>query len=68
MCMADMYGFEKLVCVAASDYSGRYVFSIVRDSSMWCPHGIGRDSWVWGEQGALEMMNSPHKLGDEALV
>ena len=33
---------------------------------MWCPHDIGRDSWVWGEQGTLEMMNSPHELGDEA--
>ena len=54
--------------MAASDSSDRYVFSIVRGSNMWCPHGIGRDSWVWGEQGALEMMNSPHKLGDEALV
>ena len=35
---------------------------------MWCPHGIGRDSWVWGEQGTLEMMNSPHEVGDEALI
>jgi len=34
---------------------------------MWCPHGIGRDSWVWGEQGALRIMNSPHEVGDEAL-
>ena len=42
--------------------------SVVRDSRMWCPHDIGRDSWVWGEQGTLEMMNSPHELGDEALV
>ena len=49
--------------MAASDYSGRYVFSVVRDSRMWCPHGIGRDSWVWGEQGTLEMMNSPHDWG-----
>ena len=55
-------------CVAASEYSGRDVFSIVRDSRMWCPHGIGRDSWVWGEQGTLEMMSSPHELGDEALI
>ena len=55
-------------CVAASDYSGRYVFSVVRDSRMWCPHDIGRDSWVWGEQGTLEMMSSPHELGDEAFI
>ena len=42
--------------------------SVVRDSRMWCPHDIGRDSWVWGEQEALEMMSSPHELGDEALI
>ena len=66
--MSDMYGSKKRWCVAASYSSGRYVFSVVRDSRMWCPHGIRRDSWVWGEQGTLEMMNSPHKLGDEALV
>jgi len=35
---------------------------------MWCPHDIGRDSWVWGEQEALEMMSSPHEVGDEALI
>ena len=55
-------------CVAAGDYSGRYVFSVVRDSRMWCPDDIGRDSWVWGEQRTLEMMSSPHELGDEALI
>ena len=54
--------------MAASDYSGRYVFSVVRDSRMWCLHDIGRDSWVRGEQEALKMMTSPHELGDEALV
>ena len=53
---------------AADEYSARYVCSAVRDSRMWCPHDIGRDSWVWGEQGTLEMMNSPHELGDEALI
>ena len=50
-------------CVAAGDYSARYVCSVVLDSRMWCPHDIGRDSWVWGEQGTLEMMNSPTKWG-----
>ena len=50
------------------NYSDRYVFSAVRDSRMWCPHGIGRDSWVWGEQGTLKMMSSPHEVGDEALI
>ena len=33
---------------------------------MWCPHDIGRDSWVWGEQETLWMMNSPHEVGEEA--
>ena len=40
---------------------------VVRYSRMWCPHDIGRDSWVWGEQGTLGMMNSPHEVGDEAF-
>ena len=35
---------------------------------MWCPHDIGRDSWVWGEQEALWNMNSPHEVGEEALT
>ena len=52
--------------MAASDYSGRYVFTVVRDSRMWCPDDIGRDSWVRGEQEALKMMNSPNEVGDEA--
>ena len=41
---------------------------VVRPSRMWCPHDIGRDSWVWGEQGALRIMNFPHEVGDEALA
>ena len=49
--------------VAAGAYAARYVCSVVRDSRMWCPHDIGRDSWVRGEQEALKMMNSPHELG-----
>ena len=44
------------------------VFSVVRHSRMWCPHDIGRDSGVWGEQGALETLNSLHEVGDEALT
>ena len=59
---------EAGVWQAADGYSGRYVFSAVRDSRMWCPLDIGRDSWVWGEQEALEMMSSPHEVGDEALI
>ena len=35
---------------------------------MKCPHDIGRDSWVWGEQGTLYTINSPHKVGDEAFT
>ena len=50
-------------CVAACAYAARYVCSVVRDSRMWCPHDIGRDSWVWGEQETLWMMNSPPELG-----
>jgi len=59
---------EAGVWQAADGYSGRYVFLAVRDSRMWCPHDTGRDSWVWGEQGTLEMMSSPHEVGDEALI
>ena len=46
----------------------RDMFSVVRDSRMWCPHDIGRDSWVWGEQEALYTSNSPHEVGEEALA
>ena len=45
----------------------RDVFSVVRDSRMWCPHNVGRDSWVWGEQETLYTLNSPHRVGEEAL-
>ena len=41
---------------------------VVRHSRMWCPHDIGRDSWVWGEQETLWSINSPHKVGDEAFT
>ena len=37
-------------------------------SRMWCPHDIGRDNWVWGEQGTLEMISSPHEVGEVALT
>ena len=46
----------------------RDVSLVACDSRMWCPHGIGRDSWVWGKQGTLETMNSPHELGDETFI
>ena len=46
---------------------GARVFMVVRHSRMMCPHDIGRDSWVWGEQETLYMMSSPHKVGEEAL-
>ena len=35
---------------------------------MWSPHNIGRESWVWEEQDALYIVNSPHKVGEEALA
>ena len=35
---------------------------------MWSPHNIGRESWVWEEQEALWIVNSPHKVGEEALA
>ena len=47
---------------------GTRVLSVVRHSRMWCPHDIGRDSWVWGEQETLWTMNSPHEVGEEALT
>ena len=59
---------EAGVWQAADGYSGRYVFSAVRDSRMWCPHDIGRDSWVWGEQEALYNIISPHEVGEEAVT
>ena len=43
--------FAMFACIA--DGTARNVFSVVRDSRMKCPHGIGRDSWVWGEQETL---------------
>ena len=43
------------------------MFSVVRDSRMRCPHDIGRDSWVWGEQGTLRKTDSPHEVGEVAL-
>ena len=45
-----------------------FVCWVVRHSRMWCPHDIGRDSWVWGEQGTLRTMNSPHEVGEEPLA
>ena len=44
------------------------VFPVVRHSRMWCPHDIGRDSWVWGEQETLYTVDSPHEVGEEALT
>ena len=55
-------------CIAAGAYAARYVCSVVRDSRMWCPHDIERDSWVWEEQEAIKMMNSRHEVGDEACT
>ena len=35
---------------------------------MWYHHDIGRESWVWEEQEALWVVDSPHKVGEEALA
>ena len=35
---------------------------------VWSRHAIGRESWVWEEQEALWMVDSPHKVGEEALA
>ena len=35
---------------------------------MWSPHDVGRESWVWDEQEALYVVDSPHKVGEEALA
>ena len=64
--MAGMYGSMKLVDAADDSLSlVMYVFAVVRDSRMWCPHDIGRDIWVWGEQETLWFMNSPREVGEE---
>ena len=44
------------------------MFSVVRRSRMKCPHNIGRDSWVWGEQETLGKTNSPHEVGEEPFT
>ena len=36
---------------------------VVRYSRMWCPHDIGRDIWVWGEQETLCLLIPPTKWG-----
>ena len=46
-CSVSLSLSRSLVCLY------RDVFMVVRDSRMWCPHDIGRDSWVWGEQETL---------------
>ena len=49
--------------VAICSSMTNFVCSVVRHSRMWCPHGIGRDSWVWGEQETLWSMIPPTKWG-----
>ena len=60
--MTDMYGRMLLVDATFPD-----VCSVVRSSRKWCPHDVGGDSRVWGEQEALWTMTSPHEVGEEAL-
>ena len=57
------------------DSSRRIHLALERDCSgrpssmhMWSPHDIGRESWVWEEQEALWIEDSPHKVGEEALT
>ena len=45
------------------DDTARHACSVVRDSRIQCPHDIGQDSWVWGEQETLWMMNSRQMCG-----
>ena len=66
--MTDMYGFMQLVDETGDAFwlvmcFGRPSFQDVVSS-----HDIGRDSWVWGEQETLYMMNSPHEVGEESLT
>jgi len=37
---------------------------------MWCPDGIGRDSWDRGGRESVGWLapNSPHRMGEEALT
>ena len=65
--MAEMYGSKKLM-YSSRCFCSPFLCLVVRDSRMWCPHDIGRDSWVGGEQATLEMMNSPHEVGEEPLT
>ena len=53
--------------VALCSSMSYFVCWVVCYSRMWCPHDIGRDSWVWGEQETLCKTNSPHEVGEEAL-
>ena len=61
--MTDMYG-----CMMLLDAAFPNVSSVTRSSRMWCPHDVGRDSWIWGKQEALWTMISPHEVGEEALA
>ena len=60
--ISGMYGCMLLLDAAFPD-----VRSVVRSSRMWCPHNIGRDSWVWREQETLYLMDFRHEVGEEAL-
>ena len=69
--MIDLLKLNKLcepheLCKTWDFVAARDVFPIVRKSRMWCPHDIGRDSWVWGEQETLCTLNSATKWGRRA--
>ena len=35
-----------------------------RSMDMWCPYGIGRESWVWDMPDVLAWLKSSHGLGE----
>ena len=61
-------GFSPSSVVASQPGPAQPIIVVVRHSRMWCPHDIGRDSWVWGEQETLYIMHSPNEVGEEALA
>ena len=53
----SLLGLKLVSCDFVINFVGEstFVISSGRPSSMnmWCPHDIGRESWVWEEQQAL---------------
>ena len=53
-------GLEGLVLYRLVVFRGRPNSMYVVSLRYWA------DSWVWEEKGAFEIVNSPHKVGEEA--